>query len=54
MKPINLKKFAKISVKAVDIIYRVNDASHSVYLVYSGSVQIERKQGMVPGVLKRG
>ena len=54
MKPINLTKFAKISVKAEDIIYSVNDASHSVYLVYSGSVQIESKQGMVLGVLKRG
>ena len=54
MKPINLKNFAKIAVKAGDIIYNVNDASHSVYLVYSGAVQIESKQGMVLGVLKRG
>lgn len=54
MKPINLKKFAKIAFKADDIIYSVNNASHSVYLVHSGSVQIESKQGMVLGVLKRG
>ena len=54
IKPINLKKFAKISVKADDIIYSVNDTSHSVYLVHSGSVQIESKQGMVLGVFKRG
>ena len=54
MKPINLKKFAKISVKADNNIYSVNDASHSVYLVNSGSVMIESKQGMVLGVLKRG
>ena len=54
MKPINLKNFAKIAVKAGDIIYNVNDASHSLYLVHSGSVQIESKQGMVLGVFKRG
>jgi signal-transduction protein with cAMP-binding, CBS, and nucleotidyltransferase domain len=51
MKPISLKNFAKMAVKAGDVIYSVNDASHSVYLVHSGSVQIESKQGMVLGVL---
>jgi SulP family sulfate permease len=54
MKPISLKNFAKMAVKAGDVIYSVNDASHSVYLVHSGSVQIESKQGMVLGVLNEG
>ena len=54
MKPINLKNSAKIAVKAGDVIYSVNDASHSVYLVHSGSVQIESKQGMILGVLNEG
>ena len=47
MKPISLKNFAKMAVKAGDVIYSVNDASHSVYLVHIGLVQIESKQGMV-------
>ena len=51
MKPVGLKNFAKIAVKAGDVIYSVNDASHSVYLVHSGSVQIDSKQGMILGVL---
>ena len=54
MKPVNLKNFSKIAFKAGDVIYSVNDASHSVYLVHSGSVQIESKQGMVLGVLNEG
>ena len=54
MKPVSLKNFAKIAYKAGDVIYSVNDASHSVYLVHSGSVQIESKQGMVLGVLNEG
>ena len=54
MKPVNLKNFVKIAFKAGDVIYSVNDASHSVYLVHSGSVQIESKQGMVLGVLNEG
>ena len=54
MKPVTLKNFAKIAIKAGDVIYSVNDASHSVYLVHSGSVQIESKQGMVLGVLNEG
>ena len=54
MKPISLKNVAKMAVKAGDVIYSVNDASHSVYLVHSGSVQIESKQGMVLGVLNEG
>ena len=51
MKPIKVKNSAKIAVKAGTVIYSVNDASHSVYLVHSGSVQIESKQGMILGVL---
>jgi len=38
MKPTSLKNFAKMAGKAGDVIYSVNDASHSVYLVHSGSV----------------
>ena len=54
MKPINLKNHAEIAAKAGNIIYSVNDASHSVYLVNSGSVQTESKQGMIIGVLNEG
>ena len=54
MKPVSLKNFAKIAFKKGDVVYSVNDASHSVYLVHSGSVQIESKQGMVLGVLNEG
>ena len=54
MKPVSLKNFAKIAVKAGDVIYSVNDASHSVYLVNSASVQTESKQGMILGVLNEG
>ena len=46
MKPVNLKSLAKTAVKAGDVVYSVNDASHSVYLVHSGSVQVESKQGL--------
>ena len=47
MKPISLKNVAKMAVEAGDVIYSFNDASHSVYLVHIGLVQIESKQGMV-------
>ena len=35
MKPVSLKNFAKMAVKAGDVIYSVNDARHSVYLLHS-------------------
>ena len=54
MKPITLKNFAKIAFKAGDVIYSVNDASNSVYLVHSGCVQIESKQEMVLWFSERG
>lgn len=54
MKSINLKNYAKIMFSSGDIIYSVNDVSDSVYLVHSGSVQIESKQGMVLGILNEG
>ena len=54
MANINHNKMPKIPYKKDAIIYAANDRSDSVYLVHTGSVQIETKNGMVLGELGQG
>ncbi len=51
---INQNKLPKTPYKKDAIIYSANDRSDSVYLVHTGSVQIETKNGMVLGELGQG
>ena len=44
----------KTPYKKGDVIYSVNDVSDCVYLVHSGSVALETKNGMVLGTLGEG
>jgi len=54
MAKINQNKMPKTPYKKDAIIYAANDRSDSVYLVHTGSVQIETKNGMVLGELGQG
>ena len=54
MAKINYNKMPKTPYKKDAIIYATNDRSDSVYLVHTGSVQIETKNGMVLGELGQG
>ena len=54
MTKINHSKMPKTPYKKDAIIYSANDRSDSVYLVHTGSVQIETKNGMVLGELAQG
>ena len=54
MAKINQNKMPKTPYKKDAIIYSANDRSDSVYLVHTGSVQIETKNGMVLGELGQG
>ena len=50
----NAGKMPKTPFKKGTIIYSVNSPSDSVYLVHSGSVQLETKNGMILGDLGVG
>ncbi len=54
MAKIDQNKMPKTPYKKDTIIYSANDRSDSVYLVHTGSVQIETKNGMVLGELGQG
>jgi len=54
MAKINQNKMPKTPYKRDAIIYAANDRSDGVYLVHTGSVQIETKNGMVLGELGQG
>ena len=54
MAKINQNKMPKTPYKKDAVIYAANDRSDSVYLVHTGSVQIETKNGMVLGELGQG
>ena len=54
MAKINQNKMPKTPYKKGAIIYAANDRSDSVYLVHTGSVQIETKNGMLLGELGQG
>ena len=54
MAKINHTKMPKTPYKKDAIIYAANDRSDGVYLVHTGSVQIETKHGMVLGELGQG
>ncbi len=54
MAKIDQNKMPKTPYKKNAIIYSANDRSDSVYLVHTGSVQIETKNGMVLGELGQG
>ena len=49
-----LRTMPKTPFKKGAIVYSVNSRSDSVYLVHSGSVQLETKNGMVLGELGLG
>ncbi len=49
-----LSQLVKTSFNEGDVIYAVNDPSDCVYLVHSGTVQLESKQGMILGTLGEG
>ena len=51
---INQNKMPKTPYKKGAVIYAANDRSDSVYLVHTGSVQLETKNGMPLGELSQG
>ena len=54
MTNINQNKMPKTPYKTGAVIYAANDPSDSVYLVHTGSVQLETKNGMILGELSQG
>ena len=50
----NTTKLPKTPYKRGNVIYSVNNPSDSIYLVHTGSVQLETKNGMVLGELGEG
>ncbi len=54
MSNMNKNKMPKTPYKKGVVIYSANDPSDSVYLVHTGTVQLETKNGMVLGELAQG
>ena len=54
MTNVNQNKMPKTPYKKGAVIYAANDPSDSVYLVHTGSVQLETKNGMILGELSQG